>query len=63
VSWIEEAKFNTKKNTLFRSQAMTRRVQSLISEYWKQVKQIDPDNLVFTDEMGVLLVRTPNPCW
>lgn len=28
------------------------------SEYWQQVKQIDPENLVFIDEMGVLLGLT-----
>lgn len=28
-------------------------------EYWQQVKQIDPENLVFIDEMGVLLGLTP----
>jgi putative transposase len=24
-------------------------------EYWQQVKQVDPENLIFIDEMGVLL--------
>lgn len=28
------------------------------SEYWQQVKQVDPENLVFVDEMGVLLGLT-----
>lgn len=28
------------------------------TEYWQQVKQIDPENLVFIDEMGVLLGLT-----
>ena len=28
------------------------------SEYWQQVKEIDPENLVFIDEMGVLLGLT-----
>ena len=28
------------------------------SEYWQRVKQIDPENLVFIDEMGVLLGLT-----
>ena len=27
-------------------------------EYWEKVKKIDPDNLVFLDEMGVLLGLT-----
>jgi putative transposase len=30
----------------------------LRSEYWQQVKHIDPENLVFIDEMGVLLGLT-----
>lgn len=28
------------------------------SEYWQQVKEIDPAHLVFIDEMGVLLGLT-----
>ncbi|MHC5672425.1 transposase [Nostoc sp.] len=28
------------------------------TEYWQQVQQIDPENLVFIDEMGVLLGLT-----
>ena len=27
-------------------------------EYWQQVKQVDPENLIFIDEMGVLLGLT-----
>jgi hypothetical protein len=30
----------------------------LRQEYWKQVQQVDPENLVFLDEMGVLLGLT-----
>lgn len=37
------------------SQAATERVQKLRAEYWDSVKDIDPDNLVFLDETGVLL--------
>jgi transposase len=33
-------------------------VQKLRSEYWEKVKEIDPNNLVFLDEMGVLLGLT-----
>lgn len=40
------------------SQARTERVQNLRSEYWQQVKNIDPENLVFIDETGVLLGLT-----
>lgn len=49
---------DTKKKTLRSSQAATERVQNLRSEYWQQAKQIDPENLVFLDEMGVLLGLT-----
>lgn len=34
------------------------RVQKLRCEYWEQVKDIDPENLVFLDETGVLLGLT-----
>lgn len=37
------------------SQTATPRVQKLRAEYWEKVKDIDPDNLVFLDETGVLL--------
>lgn len=33
-------------------------MQNLRSEYWQQAKQIDPENLVFLDEMAVLLGLT-----
>ena len=39
-------------------QAETERVQNLRSEYWQQVKEIDPENLVFIGELGVLLGLT-----
>lgn len=58
MSCIAKAKINTKKKTLRSSQAKTERVQNLRSEYWEQVKQIDPENLVLIDEMGVLLGLT-----
>jgi len=36
-------------------------VQILRCEYWEKVKKIDPDNLIFLDEMGVLLGLTRTP--
>ncbi len=48
----------TKKKTIRSSQCATQRVQKLRIEYWEQVKEIDPENLVFLDEMGVLLGLT-----
>jgi hypothetical protein len=35
-------------------------VQKLRGEYWEKVKNVDPENLVFLDEMGVLLGLTRN---
>jgi transposase len=40
------------------SQAATERVQKLRLEYWDKVKDIDPKNLVFIDETGILLGLT-----
>lgn len=37
------------------SQAQTERVQKLRVDYWEKVKDIDPVNLVFLDETGVML--------
>lgn len=33
-------------------------MQNLRCEYWQKVKDISPENLVFLDEMGVLLGLT-----
>ena len=49
---------NAKKKTLRSTQAATERVQKLRCEYWEQVKDIEPHNLVFLDETGVLLGLT-----
>jgi transposase len=50
-----EAKFTTQKKTRRSSQAQTERVQLLRKEYWEEAKDIELKNLVFLDEMGVLL--------
>lgn len=55
VSSIPEAKSTAQKKTLRASQATSERVQHLRAEYWSQVTQIDIKDLVFLDEMGVLL--------
>ncbi len=52
---LQKQKLTLKKKTLRSSQAQTERIQKLRIEYWQQVQQIDPVNLVFIDEMGVLL--------
>ncbi|MBW4603742.1 MAG: hypothetical protein KME29_30310 [Calothrix sp. FI2-JRJ7] len=58
VSRVTKTKFNSKKKTLRSSQGATERVQNLRLEFWEQVKAIDPENLVFLDEMGVLVGLT-----
>jgi len=55
VSYIPEAKSTPQKKTLRSSQATSERVQLLRAEYWEQVSGIDLKDLVFLDEMGVLL--------
>lgn len=55
---ITKTRTNTKKKTLRSSQGPTERVQKLRIEYWEKVKNIDPEDLVFIDEMGVLLGLT-----
>lgn len=57
-----KTKFNTKKKTLRSSQGATERVQKLRLEFWEQVRAIDPENLVFLDEMAVLRLFKPNSC-
>ncbi|MHC5740245.1 IS630 family transposase [Nostoc sp.] len=49
---------DSKKKTLRSSQGASDRVQKLRSDYWEQVKHIESENLVFLDEMGVLLGLT-----
>ena len=60
VSDISAIKITFEKKTLRSSQAQSERVQLLRAEYWTQVKEVDLKDLVFLDEMGVLLglIRT-----
>ena len=55
---LAETTTHSKKKTLRSSQATTERVQELRVEYWEKVKHIDPEDLVFLDEAGVLLGLT-----
>ena len=55
---LTERAINVKKKTLRSTQAATERVQKRRCEYWEQVKDIEPHNLVFLDETGVLLGLT-----
>ncbi|MEG4231363.1 hypothetical protein QUA40_04480 [Microcoleus sp. Pol11C3] len=51
-------KIEAEKKTIRISPFATERVQNLRYEYWKKEKNIDPDNLVFFDKIGVLLGLT-----
>ena len=55
---LAKSQTDAQKKTLRSTQAATQRVQKLRIEYWEQVSQIEPENLVFLDEMGVLLGLT-----
>ncbi len=55
VSNIPETQFTAQKKTLRASQARSERVQLLRADYWAQVQELNLKNLVFLDEMGVLL--------
>ena len=58
MSHPTETAIDAKKKTLRSTQAATERVQKLRGEYWEKVKDIEPYNLVFLDETGVLLGLT-----
>ncbi len=58
VPCVTKPATDSKKKTLRSSQRASDRVQKLRSDYWEQVKHIEPENLVFLDEMGVLLGLT-----
>lgn len=55
VSDISTIRIAAQKKTLRSSQAKSERVQLLRSQYWARVKNIDLKDLVFLDEMGVVL--------
>ncbi len=55
---LQKLELNRQKKTCFSSQAATERVQKLRVEYWEKIKHIEPENLVFLDETGILLGLT-----
>ena len=57
-SALQKLGLNRKKKTVRSSQVGTERVMKLRLEYWGKVKDIEPKNLVFLDETGVLLGLT-----
>ncbi len=58
MSRTTKTKFDAKKKTRRSSQSAPERVQIQRCKYWEKVKKLDPNNLVFRDEMGVLLGLT-----
>jgi len=46
----------------YSSQAATERVQKLRVEYWVSIKHIEPENLVFLEETGILRSFDQNSC-
>lgn len=57
---LQKQQLTLKKKTLRSTQCATERVQKLRCEYWEQVRDIPPENLVFLEETGVGLglIRT-----
>lgn len=55
---LQKQKLTLKRKTLRSRQAQTDSIQKSRLEYWHQAQQVDPENLVFIDEMGVLLGLT-----
>jgi hypothetical protein len=54
-SALQKLGLNRKKKQSGVAFAGTERVMKLRLEYWEKVKNIEPKNLVFLDETGVLL--------
>ncbi|MDZ8264699.1 transposase [Nostoc sp. ChiQUE01b] len=46
---------NPKKKTFRSTQAITESGQQKRLDYWTRIRGVEPDNLIFMDEMGVLL--------
>lgn len=58
MSGVTEIRIKSEKKTKRSTQAGTERVLNLRLDYWEKVKHIEPENLVFLDETGVLLGLT-----
>ena len=55
MSLLAEIRTHSEKKNWYSRQAATKRVQKLTVEYWENIKHIEPDNLVFLEEPGILL--------
>ncbi|QLE48663.1 transposase [Nostoc sp. C057] len=58
MSCVTEIRIKSEKKTKRSTQAGTERVLNLRLDFWEKVKHIEPENLVFLDETGVLLGLT-----
>ena len=58
MSCVTEIRIKSQKKTKRSTQAGTERVLNLRLDFWEKVKHIEPENLVFLDETGVLLGLT-----
>ena len=52
---LQKQQLTVKKKTMRSSQADKERTKKKRIEYWEKIRQVTPENLVFLDEMGVLL--------
>ncbi|MEG4898486.1 IS630 family transposase [Microcoleus sp. F10-B4] len=55
--FLKKQQLTLKKNTLRSSQAHKEIHQNQRIEYWEKIRDVEPENLIFLDEMGVLLGR------
>ena len=53
--FLKKQELTLKKNTLRSSQAHKEIHQKKRIEYWEKIRDVEPKNLIFLDEMGVLL--------
>ena len=52
---LAKTAINRKKKTIRSSQADKESTKKKRLEYWEKIRDVRPENLVFLDEMGVLL--------
>lgn len=53
--FLQKEKLTRKKKTLRASQAGTEKNQQARLDYWQEIRDVKPENLIFIDEMGILL--------
>jgi hypothetical protein len=53
--FLQKEKLTRKKKTLRASQAGTEKNQQSRVDYWEEIRDVKPENLIFIDEMAILL--------